>query len=59
MTLDPMVAVWLAPRFATLVLRQKRIFPSAEPTTMLIAQQFDVKIVPLRAFSGRLRRPVG
>ena len=54
MTLLPMVVVALVPSVATRVLRQKRIRPSAWPTTMLIAQQLIVKIWPDSAFSGRL-----
>src|SRR3954469_12396282 len=53
MTLVPTVVLALSARLATRVLRQNRILPSADPTTMLMAQQFDVKIVPLSAFSGR------
>src|SRR6478735_6926073 len=53
MAFVPTVVVWFAARVATRVFRQKRILPSADPTTMLMAQQFDVKIVPLSAFSGR------
>ena len=49
----PTVVVALAARLATRVLRQNRILPSADPTTMFMSQQLAVKIVPLTAFSGR------
>ena len=46
-------------RLATRVLRQNRIWPSTPSTSMSVVQQLTVKIVPVRLFSGRRRRPVG
>src|SRR5215471_1242264 len=48
------VAVWPAESDATAVLRQNRIFPSADGTSMgSLRIPFTVKIDPLTAFSGR------
>src|SRR5262249_32486510 len=48
------VAVWPAESDATVVLRQKRILPSAAGTSIGSARiPFPVKIAPLSAFSGR------
>ncbi len=43
-----------AARSATLVLRQKRILPSTDGTVIpVVAPSFTVKMVPVKAFSGR------
>ena len=55
----PMVVVAPVARDATRVSRQKRIFPSAAPTRMSMAQQLALKIVPVSAFSGRPPSPGG